>query len=58
MPFTFPSESAFTFAGIRISEGYLPKIPFILQKSIFALAGFAGRVTGLNRHLAKYLNEA
>ena len=53
-----PRNSLVRLIFIHVTEGYLPKIPFTLQKSIFVRAGLAGRVTGLNRHLAKYLNDA
>ena len=53
-----PRNPLMRLVVIRISEGYLPNIPLTLQKSAFALAGLAARVTRLNRQVAKYLNDA
>jgi mannose-6-phosphate isomerase-like protein (cupin superfamily) len=40
---------------IRISEGFLPRVPLLLQKAILGLAAFVARVTGVDRRVAKYL---
>jgi mannose-6-phosphate isomerase-like protein (cupin superfamily) len=39
---------------IRTTQGYLPQIPLLLQKTIFAVANIIAHLTGLHRRLSRY----
>jgi mannose-6-phosphate isomerase-like protein (cupin superfamily) len=40
---------------IRMSEGFLPHIPVVVQKAVLGVAAFVARVTGIERRLTRYL---
>ena len=44
-----PKSLLLRLAFIRISGGYLPSVPLILQKSVLALASFVARFTGVSK---------
>lgn len=39
---------------IRTAEGFLPNVPLFVQKLVFGVAALLGRVTGVEKKLAKY----
>ena len=39
---------------IKITQGFLPGIPLWTQKSVFGLAAFLAKATGVERRLEKY----
>jgi hypothetical protein len=52
-----PKNPLVRLVFIRLSEGYLPGVPLIIQKSVLALATFVARLSGVERRLRKYFNE-
>ena len=44
-----PKSLLLRLAFIRVSGGYLPSVPLILQKSVLALASFVARFTGVSK---------
>jgi len=42
---------------IGISQGFLPGVPFMLQRTVFAISKFIARITGVERRLQRYLAE-
>jgi quercetin dioxygenase-like cupin family protein len=43
---------------IRTSEGFLPHIPFVVQKTVLALAALLAKVTGVEKRLARTARES
>jgi hypothetical protein len=42
----------------RISEGFLPRVPLAVQKTISSFAAFIASVTGVEKGLARYTGKA
>lgn len=49
-----PANPLVRLLFIRMSQGYLPGIPVLLQRFVFAVAAFIASVTGLEKKLMKY----
>jgi hypothetical protein len=39
---------------IRMSEGFVPRVPLIVQKAILSAAALIARVAGIEERLTKY----
>lgn len=49
-----PKNALVRLIFIRISEGFLPRVPLAVQKTIFSLAAFIANVTGVEKRLGRY----
>ena len=51
-----PKNPIVRLVFIRMSEGFLPRIPLTMQRAVFGAAALIARLTGTERRLTKYLS--
>jgi mannose-6-phosphate isomerase-like protein (cupin superfamily) len=50
-----PRNPIIRLVFIRMSEGFLPRVPLIVQKAVLGVAAFVARITGIEKRLRRYL---